>query len=317
MDLLQLTYFRTVASLEHMTKAAEVLHVSQPSLSRTISNLEKELGVELFYRTGRKITLNRYGRAFLSHVNLALDELQAGRDELFAMGRSDGPIIVSCIITGIITDLIDSYHRLSPSTLISFRMDPYEKFQELLQECAVDFIISDLPTIDFSTDGWTTVSKERLYILAAKDHPLAAQNEVTLSQLCGEQLALPESSAPIRRVLDHFFKIANVSLQPAYEINDVYAQLHIVNRGSAISLIPTSALFDIISKRDDTGYRTVNQIRAVPVAGKNITWDVGISPLSGRSSSPAVRDFHQHCVKAFAQRREDMKRTIDSFCAAP
>ncbi|WP_144053543.1 LysR family transcriptional regulator [Clostridium saccharoperbutylacetonicum] len=55
MDLLQLQYFKTVARLGHMTHTAEELHVAQPALSRTISKLEKELGVTLFDRVGRQI----------------------------------------------------------------------------------------------------------------------------------------------------------------------------------------------------------------------------------------------------------------------
>lgn len=64
MELLQLKYFQTVARLEHMTKAAEELHIAQPSLSKTIARLEKDLGVPLFDRQGRQITLNSFGKYF-------------------------------------------------------------------------------------------------------------------------------------------------------------------------------------------------------------------------------------------------------------
>ncbi len=68
MELLQLKYFQTVARLEHMTKAAEELHIAQPSLSKTIARLEKDLGVPLFDRQGRQITLNSFGKVFLKRV---------------------------------------------------------------------------------------------------------------------------------------------------------------------------------------------------------------------------------------------------------
>ena len=63
MELLQLKYFQTVARLEHMTKAAEELHIAQPSLSKTIARLEKDLGVPLFDRQGRQITLNSFRKS--------------------------------------------------------------------------------------------------------------------------------------------------------------------------------------------------------------------------------------------------------------
>lgn len=59
MDLQQLKYFQTVARLEHMTRAADVLNISQPALSKAISQLEHEVGAPLFERVGRAIRLNR------------------------------------------------------------------------------------------------------------------------------------------------------------------------------------------------------------------------------------------------------------------
>ena len=314
MDLLQLLYFRTVASLEHMTRAAEVLHVSQPSLSRTISNLEKELGTPLFYRTGRKITLNRYGRAFLKHVNLALDELQLGKDELRAMQGEIHPIVVSCIITGVITDLIDSYHQIDPTTPISFRMDPYEKIPALLKNGEVDFVISDLPLLKIPTEEWIPVSDEHLYALTSQEDPLAREHCIHLSQVEGRQLTLPESTAPIRSVLNHFFQINGVHLRPTYEINDVYAQLHIVEQGRAVSLIPSSALYDIITKHDNAGYHAIDRIRAIPVMYDDLVWKVVVSPLSGRNSDLSVQRFYQHCLRTFALRQKTIEETISAFC---
>jgi len=66
MELLQLKYFRTIARFEHMTRAAEELHIAQPALSKTVSLLEKELGVLLFDRRGRNIFLNQYGKILLA-----------------------------------------------------------------------------------------------------------------------------------------------------------------------------------------------------------------------------------------------------------
>ena len=64
MELSQLKYFEIVAKHEHITRAAEELHIAQPSLSKAISRLEAELGVELFDRQGRNIKLNSFGRVF-------------------------------------------------------------------------------------------------------------------------------------------------------------------------------------------------------------------------------------------------------------
>ena len=79
MELQQLKYFREVAEREHVTRAAEKLFVSQSAISRAVTQLEKELGVPLFYRQGRAVVLSRYGRLFLEHVNRALSILESGK----------------------------------------------------------------------------------------------------------------------------------------------------------------------------------------------------------------------------------------------
>lgn len=314
MDLLQLQYFRTVASLEHMTKASEALHVSQPSLSRTIGNLEKELGVELFYRTGRKITLNQYGKTFLRHVNRALDSLQAGCDELAAMQQNLQPIIVSSPNTGMITEMIASYHVLYPNVPITFRIDPFDKIPAVLEKKEVDFVICDIIAPGAKTEDWIPVSEERLYAMLSKRDPLAEKEHLYLNQLRDYKLALPESASPIRAVLNYFFQINNMSLRSAYEINDIYSQLHLVDKGSAISLIPMTALYDIISKQDNIGFHAIEQVRIIPIEDSNIVWQLALSPLSGRTEGAAAQRFYQHCIDSFAGKRGKIRETVDAFC---
>ena len=81
MQIHQLEQFCAIARIEHMTKAAAELHVSQPTLSLNISRLEDELGTELFDRSGRNIRLNEYGTTFLYHVERILDELETAKQE--------------------------------------------------------------------------------------------------------------------------------------------------------------------------------------------------------------------------------------------
>ena len=68
MNLYHLRYFVTLAHLEHYTKAAEILAITQPSLSHAIASLEKELGVKLFEKEGRNVVLTKCGQAFLTDV---------------------------------------------------------------------------------------------------------------------------------------------------------------------------------------------------------------------------------------------------------
>ena len=106
MNLQWLYYFDAIAELEHYTRAAEQLHVSQSNLSHAISELEEELGVELFERKGRNIRLTKYGELFRPYVKQSITSLETGvktlknhRSRRIPVGGSvcdgsDGPIPV-------------------------------------------------------------------------------------------------------------------------------------------------------------------------------------------------------------------------------
>ena len=96
MDLLKLKYFHTVALLGNMTRAAEALHISQPSLSIMIRKLEEEIGVPLFDRVGRGIVLNSYGAVLLEHTTRMINELDKANYEIDIMKKGQERAINIC-----------------------------------------------------------------------------------------------------------------------------------------------------------------------------------------------------------------------------
>ena len=97
MDLMQLQYFKIIAETESLTRAAKILHVSQPAMSGMLKKLEEELGVELFDRSPNRIHLNRTGEIALIHVNTILRNVeQMKADLLSAAGKSLSLSIAFC-----------------------------------------------------------------------------------------------------------------------------------------------------------------------------------------------------------------------------
>src|SRR5690606_7036629 len=97
MNLYHLRYFVTLAHLEHYTKAAEILCITQPSLSYAITSLENELGVKLFEKDGRNVSLTKYGSTFLIDVKHALDILDSSVNNLQITGKGEGQIDVAML----------------------------------------------------------------------------------------------------------------------------------------------------------------------------------------------------------------------------
>lgn len=121
MNLNQLYYFSRLAQIEHYTKAAEQLNLSQPSLSHAIRSLEKELGTRLFEKQGRGVTLTKYGKLFCGYVDEALETLEQGVKKVKSLtGETEGVIEVAYIYTlgsefvpRLVSDFIRTYEELN------------------------------------------------------------------------------------------------------------------------------------------------------------------------------------------------------------
>ena len=110
MELMQLRYFVTVAQLQHLTRAAEQLRISQPALSKAISRLEEELGTELFDRSTNRIALNSSGRLYLQYVSQALSMLDSGETALQCQaGVVSGSVSIMTSCSGILQPAIRTF----------------------------------------------------------------------------------------------------------------------------------------------------------------------------------------------------------------
>ena len=118
MNLYHLRYFVTLAHLEHYTKAAELLSITQPSLSHAISSLEKELGVKLFEKEGRNVVLTKCGQAFLEDVEQSLGILDSSINKLQMTGSGEGEIDIAFLRTlstqlvpGMVKDYLEQHPK--------------------------------------------------------------------------------------------------------------------------------------------------------------------------------------------------------------
>jgi DNA-binding transcriptional LysR family regulator len=126
-NLIQLYYFQKLAELQHFTKAAETLFISQPTLSYSIKCLEKELNTPLFEKRGRNIVLTQYGQTFLEYVNRSISELEAGTEIVKNYGSPTyGVIDLAFIYTmghQYISNLVSSFSSIEGNGQITFDLE--------------------------------------------------------------------------------------------------------------------------------------------------------------------------------------------------
>ena len=120
MNLNQLYYFKTLAELEHYTKAAEKLNISQPTLSHSIAAMEKELGAFLFEKQGRNVVLTKYGRIYMFYVENALTQLELGKNQIERLVAEGGGHVGLAYMTSVGTNFV-------PEIIAGFLDDPQNK----------------------------------------------------------------------------------------------------------------------------------------------------------------------------------------------
>ena len=187
MELSQLRYYQTVSRLEHFTRAAEVLHISQPSLSKSIANLEEELGVQLFDRDNRNVHLNGYGRAFLVHVDKIMFELNEAVTELKDMKTGEGGSIriASTFFldspTGFSSYTRDFFFSHPEVSLHVYYMDAGSMFP-LLRERRINFalVTNPIPDVDVVNEE---LYSYRMGLVVPREDPLARRESVRLEEL--------------------------------------------------------------------------------------------------------------------------------------
>jgi DNA-binding transcriptional LysR family regulator len=165
MELLQLQYFKTIAECQHITKAANKLTISQPSLSNTLSRIEAELGVQLFDRQGRNIVLNQYGKIVLEHAHNILRELDNIRTEIDAMQqRQEKVITIASTDSMYLREWLPSFIRANPDLTIRHTVSTIEKIETDLLNGVIDFAISSVVSDNPSFEHYTLWEDEYVVI---------------------------------------------------------------------------------------------------------------------------------------------------------
>jgi len=237
MELLQLQYFRTVARLEHMTKAAEELRVAQPALSKTIARLEEDLGVPLFDRQGRQIKLNPFGRAFLEKTEAALTALEEGRRQLADMaGMDGGSVRIASPAVNRLSGPAGEFLKANPRIKFHLQQTSVEEMIRLLEESRIDFGFTGLP-VDRPGITELAVLEEEVYLIVPPGHRLAGSESVDLREVEGEQLIGYERGHVFRKRDDELFRRAGIVPAYACEVNEPAAKISLIRAGLGVSLI--------------------------------------------------------------------------------
>ena len=210
MNLQQLYYFKTIAELEHYTRASEALNVNQSSLSHAMQSLEQELNVKLFIRSGRNVALSSYGRMFLPHVKQALETLEGGITELrHAVDPDKGVVSLACFpsLAEFIPDIIVRYVSETGRADVRMQTDQESTYYELREQLLAGKVDLVLATdIDDPRVGRSLIGEQSFALLAPPDHRFAERRDIDLAEIEGEDFIAYSKGSQIRHQSDAYFR---------------------------------------------------------------------------------------------------------------
>lgn len=195
MELRVLKYFLTVAREEGINRAAEVLHITQPTLSRQLSQLEDEVGVKLFNRGSRKITLTNEGILLRRRAEEILSLVDRTERELIEQEELvEGRIEIGCgelAAVEILPDIIESFHEMYPLVRFDLFTGNADLVKEQMEKGLTDIGILLEPINIERFDFIRLEKKERWVVIMRPDDELAQKEAISAKDLENRNLILP------------------------------------------------------------------------------------------------------------------------------
>ncbi|NLH00661.1 MAG: LysR family transcriptional regulator [Clostridiales bacterium] len=241
MDIKDLRYFCVTAEKEHVTRAAEKLGVSQPFLTRTIGNLEKEIGFPLFDNVGRKIRLNENGENFYIYAKKVLTDYYELYDVIEKMhNKREKNIKILCNISPFSADMIIAFKKQYPNYTMSIEYASPKEIINALSIGEADYAFCSPPIIDDPLKGIKTdlVFCEKCCFLFPPGHPLIKKKDITFEDLKDQQLITTPKGSGLRTNIDRVFKKYGFYPQIVCETNDMNMIIGSVKNGIGYSIIP-------------------------------------------------------------------------------
>lgn len=246
MELYQLRQFAAVAKYENMTRAAESLNVAQPAVSKTIRNLESELGAELFERTGKGLRRTEQGDILLRYARTILEAERDARGEIEeSLHRTGGLCIcaLSCAerISEILAGFSTEYGNLD------LRISSTPEGSDLLLDSAVSR--DEVPA------GAVLLYDEEMCVAVPEGHRYADQESVSLIELADDPFIALSNSQSFRQISEHIFRSAGMEMHAAIECDSAALQIRLLSCGMGVALVASGEWRQVC---EDAGVRLLH-----------------------------------------------------------
>jgi DNA-binding transcriptional LysR family regulator len=264
MLLVHIEGFLEVARFGSVSRAAESLYVTQPTLTARLHALERELGERLFVRGRQGMRLTDAGRAFLPYAERAVRALRDGRRAIDEVGSAAaGQLLLAvapAVSTYVLPEVLERFVSAHPRVEVIVRTGHSEDvLQMVLRDEAQLGLGRALQHPEVTLQPF---HEEELVLVVAPDHPFARSASVSIAEVGAEQLILFDRTSSYYEITQAAFMEAGVALRGLMELDNIEAAKKMVERGLGVSLLPLSA---VVREVEGGGLRRVELQDAAPM----------------------------------------------------
>ncbi|HEY2592733.1 MAG TPA: LysR family transcriptional regulator [Chloroflexota bacterium] len=273
MELRQLQYLRQIARASGFRRAAEELDMSQATLSEQIKLLEQELGVRLFERGGRNLTLTQAGETLLARADRILEEVKAAQEEMKEFAHLDRGQLIVGTMTGNgpfwLPGFLAAFMRQHPHLELTLVERVSGVLLKLLEggevHVACILVPTEQPDVAQGISTRLVYSRE-LVVVVAPHHRFAARPSISLEEVAEERLILTSPEEAPRRVVDRAFQARGLQPQVSFEADDPMTLIGLAAEGIAIGITG-----------DNVARRNAHRVVAVPVEGVQMRYSMALA----------------------------------------
>ncbi len=251
MELRQLRTFVTITQTGSFSQAAEVLGYSQSAVTVQIRLLEEELGVKLFERMNRKVTLTPAGKAFLTHAGRIIYDMESAKESMkqeeeLGVSLHIGTLESLCFSK--LPKVLNSFRKKYPKVPVKITTASPKELIDMMDKNQLDFIyILDRKRY---SDSWMKVLEEEepIVFVASPLYGWGKRKKVQIDELLEEPFFLTEKDENYRRELDCFLETKRRKLTPFLEISNTEFILRMLEKNKGISYLPLFAVWKSVSE---------------------------------------------------------------------
>jgi DNA-binding transcriptional LysR family regulator len=286
-------FFKTIAEIGSIRKAAQSLTITSTALNRRILALEAELGTEIFERLPKGVKLSAAGEVFLHHVREQLSDIEKVKSQIADLrGERRGHVRIACsqaLLPFFLPNQINQYRSHHPNVTFDVKRRDRKAAEQELIDMNVDLAVVFEPELltDFHI---LSVSKQPTYAILANTHPLANKTTLKLSECIQYPLALPSKEYGLRQILDRKASKAMYKLMPAIESDSFEFLRYEASLGECIT-------FQIeVGLPKDLSFMNM---KAIKIAEQDLpVGEVYVGHLKGRTLPVAAAKFAQQLISS-------------------